>query len=228
MIILNFTICAIFIYYIKIESAPLKITDSVEVSPKNGYFEFDAKIALDNKLHRFAYVTDEGKEVRFFIINRFKDKLAPVMVFDACSICGDMGYLLKGGELICISCNVRIFLPTVGKAGGCNPIPMNYEYDGKTLKVSLKEIEDGAGFFTKTVEKTVIDPVSHKKIKNDSKFRYLYYGRTYFFENERNLAEFEDNPEKFITINGEISGVDTPSRNTDEMGTKNLQNGDKK
>lgn len=228
MIILNFTICAIFVYYIKIESAPLKITDSVEVSPKNGYFEFDAKIALDNKLHRFAYVTDEGKEVRFFIINRFKDKLAPVMVFDACSICGDMGYLLKGGELICISCNVRIFLPTVGKAGGCNPIPMNYEYDGKTLKVSLKEIEDGAGFFTKTVEKTVIDPVSHKKIKNDSKFRYLYYGRTYFFENERNLAEFEDNPEKFITINGEISGVDAPSRNTDEMGTKNLQNGDKK
>lgn len=207
LIVLNLIICSILAYYIKIESAPLKITDFKQVEPNGAYFEFDAKIALDNKLHRFAYITDEGKEVRFFIINRFKDKLSPVMVFDACSICGDMGYLLKGDDLICISCNVRIFLPSVGKLGGCNPLPMDYEYDGKTLRVSLKEIESGASYFTKVVEKMVVDPVSHKKIKNSTKFRNLYYGKTYFFENEENLAKFEAEPEKFVTTRGEILGI---------------------
>lgn len=205
--VLNFIICAICLYFIKIESAPLKIGRYDIIEPKGGIFEFDAKIANDNELHRFAYITDEGKEVRFFIVNRFKDKLSPVIVFDACSICGDMGYLKKGDDLICISCNVRIFLPSVGKVGGCNPIPMNYEYDGKTIKVTLKEIESGASFFSKVVEKMVIDPVSHKKIKNDSKFRHLYYGRTYFFENEQNLAEFEKNAEKYVSENGEILGL---------------------
>ncbi|MBO7475533.1 MAG: YHS domain-containing protein, partial [Campylobacter sp.] len=84
----------------------------------------------------------------------------------------------------------------------CNPIPLEYKFDGKEIIISLKEIEKGASFFSEVVEKMVTDPVSREKIKNNSKFRYLYYGRTYFFEDAKNQAEFEANPEKFVDTNG--------------------------
>lgn len=192
----------ISLFYILVASKPPKIDNPTIIEPINNEFKFNAEIVKDNKLHRYAYITDDGHKVRFFLINKFKDKLAPVAVFDACSICGDMGYVKKGDELICISCNVRIFLPSVGKAGGCNPIPLEYKFDGKEIIISLKEIEKGASFFSEVVEKIVTDPVSREKIKNNSKFRYLYYGRTYFFANSQNQAEFEANPEKFVDTNG--------------------------
>ncbi len=49
--------------------------------------------------------------------------------------------------------------------------------------LTLQEIQKGATFFSKIVEKKVVDPVSKKEISNSSKFNYIYYGRTYFFEN---------------------------------------------
>lgn len=187
------------LFYILISSKPPQIDDPQILEPINNEFKFDAKIVLDNKLHRFAYITDDGHKIRFFLLNRFADKFAPVAVFDACSICGDMGYVKKGDELICISCNVRIFLPSVGKVGGCNPIPLEYKFDGQNITISLEEIQKGAVFFSEIVEKQVIDPVSGKTITNNSKFSYLYYGKTYFFENAQNQAKFEADPIKFTT-----------------------------
>ncbi|OCS00952.1 Fe-S-containing protein [Campylobacter fetus] len=192
------------LFYILVSSRPPSISTPIIVEPINGEFKFDAAALLDGKLHRYAYITDDGHEVRFFLINRFKDKLAPVAVFDACAICGDMGYIKSGDNLICISCNVRIFLPSVGKAGGCNPIPFEYKYDGKNVTIGLQEIQKGATFFSKIVEKKVVDPVSKKEISNSSKFNYIYYGRTYFFENGDNQMLFEEKPEIYVTTSGEL------------------------
>ena len=36
----------------------------------------------DGKLHRFVWVADDGKAVRFFVINRYPDKLRFGVVFD--------------------------------------------------------------------------------------------------------------------------------------------------
>lgn len=196
--LLAFIAIFIALFYILIASKPPKISNPIIVEPINGEFKFDVDLVLDNELHRYAYITDDGHKVRFFLLNRFPDKIAPVAVFDACSICGDMGYVKKGDELICISCNVRIFLPSVGKAGGCNPIPLKYDFDGKNIIISLEEIQKGYVFFSEIVKKEVVDLVSGKKITNDSKFSYLYYGRTYFFENAENQAKFEENPNKFL------------------------------
>lgn len=197
-VLLALIVSFISMYYILVASRPPQISTPQIVEPVNGQFVFDANIVTDGKLHRYAYITDDGHQVRFFLINRFKDKLAPVAVFDACSICGDMGYVKKDDNLICISCNVRIFLPSVGKAGGCNPIPMKYEYDGKKIKIELSEIENAAKYFSTIVEKIVTDPVNKKSISNTSKFTYLYYGKTYFFENEANKDEFEAHPKKYL------------------------------
>ncbi|CUU68009.1 integral membrane protein [Campylobacter hyointestinalis] len=197
-----FLISFFSLFYLLVSSKPPKISEPTLVEPVRGEFKFDANLVMDSKLHRFAYITDDGHEVRFFLVNRFKDKLAPVAVFDACAICGDMGYIKSGDNLICISCNVRIFLPSVGKPGGCNPIPFEYKFDGKEISINLKTIEKGATFFSKIVKKEVTDPVSKNKILNDSKFTYVYYGRTYFFEDEKNQAEFEAYPENYVTTDG--------------------------
>ena len=192
------------LYYILVASKPPTIDEPKIIEPQGAEFIIDANIVKDGKLHRFAYVTDDGHKVRFFLLNRFTDKFAPVAVFDACSICGDMGYIKKGDELICIACNVRIFLPSVGKLGGCNPIPLDYKLEGQNIVIALKTIEDGASYFSEIVDKKVIDPVSRKEILNTSKFSYLYYGRTYFFESEANANAFTAHPERYVDENGTL------------------------
>ncbi|EGK7514134.1 DUF2318 domain-containing protein [Campylobacter lari] len=193
----------IFLFYDLHASRPVTIDEPTYVEPnENDEFVFDVAILRDNNLHRFAYISDEGKVVRFFLINKREDKDSPVAVFDACSICGDMGYVKKGGELICISCNVRIFLPSVGKAGGCNPIPMKYKFENGKVIIPFSEILDGVNFFTQVVEKKVYDPIDNTELINLKAPRsYVYKGRTYFFANEKNYEEFKNDPLKYIDMN---------------------------
>ena len=206
----KFAFCSVLIalgfslYFDLYASRPPQISEPLLVEPVGDKFIFDVDMLKDNELHRFAYITDEGKQIRFFLLNRFSDRVSPVIVFDSCMICGDMGYIKRGNDLICISCNVRIFLPSVGKEGGCNPIPMPFIFDGKNIIVDYKTITDGANFFSKVVEKMVLDPVSRKKVSNLDSRSYLYYGRTYFFENNETQAKFEANPEKYVETNGTL------------------------
>ncbi|RKO64824.1 hypothetical protein CKA54_02765 [Campylobacter sp. P255] len=198
--VLSLCIC---LFYDLHASKPITIDEPTYVEPdENDEFVFDVAILRDNNLHRFAYISDEGKVVRFFLINKREDKDSPVAVFDACSICGDMGYVKRGGELICISCNVRIFLPSVGKAGGCNPIPMKYKFENGKVIIPFSEILDGVNFFTQVVEKKVYDPIDHTELINLKAPRsYVYKGRTYFFANEKNYEEFKNDPLKYIDTN---------------------------
>ena len=194
------------LYYDLYASRPLQIDEPTLVEPnKNNEFVFDLEILKDNKLHRFAYLSDEGKVIRFFLLNRYKDKNSPVAVFDSCMICGDMGYVKKGDELICVACNVRIFLPSVGKQGGCNPIPFPYKITKDKLIIKFKDIMMGTNYFSEIREKKVLDPVSKKEIINlKAKFNYVYGDKTYFFESEENKNKFIQNPEIYV---GKISSA---------------------
>ncbi|MDR1285866.1 MAG: Fe-S-containing protein [Campylobacteraceae bacterium] len=190
----------ISLYYDFYASKPPKLSEAEIIEPINNEFKIPVKLLEDNKLHRFAYITDAGNKIRFFALNRFPDKLSPVAVFDACMICGDMGYIKNGDELICISCNVRIFLPSVGKEGGCNPIPFPYEFDGEYITIKLETIEKGVNYFNEIVEKEVTDPINGKKIINlKAPFSYMYGGKTYFFETEENYREFMKDPKQYAT-----------------------------
>jgi len=190
---------AILLYYDLKASRPMMIDEPIVVEPDaNGEFVFDTAMLSDNKLHRYVYVTDEGKAIRFFMISKYEDRLVPVAVFDSCMICGDKGYIKRGSELICISCNVRVFLPSVGKPGGCNPIPIEYEVVGDKLKITLESVMLGTNYFTEFRPKTVIDPVSKAELINlEAKFSYIYGDKTYFFESEANKKAFAEDPSKF-------------------------------
>lgn len=199
--ILNICVCVvsvgILLYYDLYASKPISIdAPTILDEPKNGVFEFSAESLSDNKLHRFAYITSEGKEIRFFLLNKFEDRSSPAVAFDACALCGDMGYIKKGGELICIACNVRIFLPSVGKFGGCNPIPLEFSNENAVIKVKLSDVLGGANYFSKVVSKEVIDPVNGAKLLNtEAIYRYEFNGRTYFFNSQESYEAFTKEPE---------------------------------
>ena len=190
-------------YFSLVSSKPIQIDTPKEVLPNDsGLFVFDIELLRDNALHRFAYITSEGKVVRFFLLNKREDRDSPVAVFDACMICGDMGYIKRGGELICIACNVRIFLLSVGKEGGCNPIPLKYEFDGEKITIKLEDVIYGTNFFTEIKEVLVTDPVSKTKILNSkAEFSYLYKGLTYYFASKDNYEAFVNEPESFVDSN---------------------------
>lgn len=195
----------VILFYDLVASKPISIDEPLVIAPKSkDFFEFDLDKVSDGKLHRYAYISSSGKKIRFFIINRFKGKVTPVAVFDSCMICGDLGYILKEGELICVACNVRLFLPSVGKAGGCNPIPLNYEVDEKNNKflVKVKDVLDGENYFSEVVEIEVIDPVNQDKFLNSkAKKSYMYKGINYYFSTDESYEEFKKDPSKYVSSN---------------------------
>ena len=154
----------------------------------------------DGDLHRYAWVASEGKVVRFFVIDRFPGEWSPAVVFDACMLCGDTGYAMQGDQVMCIGCGVRLFRPSVGKSGGCNPVPIeDWAMDADEIRIPRKSLEAGLQFFKAVVELEVIDPVDGSRLKNTTApHRYSYGTKTYFFANEANYQRFVDNPEAFI------------------------------
>jgi len=180
-------------------SRPPRITKPLHLLPDaSGVIKVKIEDLADGSLHRYAYVTDDGHVVRFFMINRSGGKKIGV-VYDACMLCGDMGYLQEKNEVICIACNVRIFIPSIGKAGGCNPIPLSHLIEGGYVAVSVTELDKGAKYFSEVVTVKVKDPVSGREmVSRDAPQRDEYKGRTYYFESAESMEKFRANPEKYI------------------------------
>lgn len=86
--------------------------------PKKGEVDLE-----DGKLHKYLYKRG-GQEARFFILMTPEGKLTAVL--DACSICKPDGYGQAEGNVICYYCKTLIPLETVGKPGGCNPVPLPF------------------------------------------------------------------------------------------------------
>ncbi|GFO59884.1 hypothetical protein GMST_22090 [Geomonas silvestris] len=204
-------IAAVLGFYDLYASRPPRISTPVRLTPDAaGLIRIPMAQVADGKLHRFSHLTDDGHLVRFFLINT-RSAGSPGqprigVVFDACMLCGDMGYLQNKNEIVCIACNVRIFVPSIGKEGGCNPIPLRHEVTGSEIVISARELDKGARYFSEVVSIKVKDPVSGKELINlKAPFREEFKGRIYFFENEKTLEQFRAAPERF-------AGAD-PARN---------------
>jgi len=61
---------------------------------------------------------------------------------DACLICGRAGYRQEGANVICRNCGSAIYVPTVGDAGGCNPIGLSSHAADGSLVIDLAEITE--------------------------------------------------------------------------------------
>lgn len=115
---------------------PVTASPSGEIFiPKKGEFDL-----ADGKLHKFLF-KQGATEVRFFVLITPAGQLT--VDLDACAICKPDGYGQAEGTVICYYCKTLIPLETVGKPGGCNPVPVSFSekeggvlIDGSTLLAS--------------------------------------------------------------------------------------------
>ncbi|MDO8577982.1 MAG: Fe-S-containing protein [Dehalococcoidales bacterium] len=97
-------------------------------------------------LQKFSYQVSVG-EVRFLAVKLEDGTIATAL--DACQICGIKGYMQEkdGNVVICKVCNAPIPVDTVGRGGGCNPLPLAARTDGTTLIVQSADLEKQARRF---------------------------------------------------------------------------------
>ena len=115
---------------------------TVELSPieecriEDGNCVVTFEQVADGHLHRFAYTTESGVQIRFIIIKK-PDSSSYGIGLDACDICGETGYYEKDGMVVCKLCDVVMNIRTIGFKGGCNPIVIPYNIENGSIKVPI-------------------------------------------------------------------------------------------
>lgn len=189
------------LYWDLVASQPPRLSAAAPVTlGADGRVHIPLEQVRDGKLHRFVWVADDGKAVRFLVINRYPGRLRLGVVFDACLLCGDQGYVMDGNQVVCVACGVHIFIPSIGKAGGCNPIPIdNWRNDDKELTIGKPALAAGVNYFTAIMTLHVNDPVDGAALTNiQAEYKYSYGGKMYFFSSEANYNRFRAQPTQFV------------------------------
>ena len=114
---------------------------------------------------------------------------------------------MEGNQVVCVGCGVRMFTPSIGKPGGCNPVPIDdWKQTETEVVINKKNLEEGLNYFSTIIEIEVVDPVNGKKLTNTkTEHKYNHEGKTYFFTDEKNLDLFRDNPEAYLNKTDEAS-----------------------
>lgn len=110
----------------------------------NGQTRIPLALVADGDLHRFAAIED-GIEIRFWLYQKPDGKVATV--FDACRICGPVGFYKGPTGVICKNCAAPINAQSVGMAGGCNPIPLKATTTSDAVVISEADLVAGGGYF---------------------------------------------------------------------------------
>ena len=127
--------------YAKSVSAPSPATD---VTFQGGQVSIPLAQIADGDLHRFA-AKENGTEVRFWLYKKPDGKVATV--FDACQICGPVGFYKGPNGVVCKNCAAPINGQSVGMTGGCNPIPLRAEQTAEDVIIRETDIAAGAHLF---------------------------------------------------------------------------------
>jgi FTR1 family protein len=120
------------------------LSPATEVSFVNGQVSIPLNQVSDGDLHRYA-ANENGIEVRFWMYRKPDGKIATV--FDACEICGAVGFY-KGPEgVVCKNCAAPINPQSVGMAGGCNPIPLAADVTSDSIIIKEADLAAHARLF---------------------------------------------------------------------------------
>src|SRR5271163_1473553 len=133
-------VTASFIY----EKSASALSPAAEVTFVDGKVSIPLKTIYDGDLHRFA-VTEHGLEVRFLLYQKPDGKIATL--FDACEICGGVGFYKGAQGVTCKNCAAPINPQSVGMPGGCNPVPLKAQVTGDAVIVSEADIAAGRHYF---------------------------------------------------------------------------------
>ncbi len=99
----------------------------------------------DGHLHRFTWSNGKGKDVRFIIVQKKGTNFG--VGFDACEICGNVGYYERKNEIVCNRCDVVMNISTIGLKGGCNPIPLPSKIENGGIIILTDDLDKEAKLF---------------------------------------------------------------------------------
>ncbi len=126
--------------------APPALSQATEITFTNGKAVIPTKDIPQGELQRYA-ANVNGTRVRFLLYRKPDNKIASV--FDACQICGGIGFYKGATGLICKNCAAPINPQSVGQSGGCNPIPLQSTQDGDSVVISITDLAQQVGQFSK-------------------------------------------------------------------------------
>lgn len=117
----------------------------VELSPSEEFLLNGDEIFIpleqvsDGHLHRFTWTNDASKGIRFIVVQ--KKGMNFGVGFDACDVCGNVGYYERKNEVICNRCDVVMNKSTIGLKGGCNPVPLASRIENGGLIVRTSDLD---------------------------------------------------------------------------------------
>jgi len=120
------------------------LSPATEVSFTNGQISIPLVQVSDGDLHRFE-AKENGATVRFWLYQKPDGKVATV--FDACQICGPVGFSKGPNGVVCKNCAAPINGQSVGMTGGCNPIPLPAEQSASAVVIREADIAAGVHIF---------------------------------------------------------------------------------
>ncbi len=117
------------------------------VQLKNGAAVLPISALADGKAHFYSAGVN-GKTVRFFLV---KDPAGGVRAaFDACDVCWreHKGYTQDGASMVCSNCGQAFPIARIGTVqGGCNPAPLVFSADAKSVTLQAADLAAGLGYF---------------------------------------------------------------------------------
>jgi FTR1 family protein len=123
-----------------------KLSPAQTVTFVNGEVKIPLSQVQDGDLHRYV-ASENGTEIRFFLYQKPDGKIATV--FDACEICGAVGFYKSTTGLVCKNCAAPINPQSVGMPGGCNPVPLKAETTTDSIIISEADLASGTKLFQK-------------------------------------------------------------------------------
>jgi FTR1 family protein len=127
--------------YAKSESA---LSPATEVSFTHGEITIPLSQVSDGDLHRYQ-AKENGTQVRFWLYKKPDGKISTV--FDACQICGAVGFYKSGNGVVCKNCAAPINPQSIGTTGGCNPIPLKATETADAVIIREADIAAGSRVF---------------------------------------------------------------------------------
>ncbi len=122
-----------------------ELIPAVPITAENGLVAIPLKEVEDGHLHRYAYQSKAGTEVRFIIVR--KGGSAYGVGLDCCEICGPTGYIEREDQVVCKLCDVVMNKSTIGLPGGCNPIPVAYGVNSGQIQIEQPVLEAAEKYF---------------------------------------------------------------------------------
>jgi high-affinity iron transporter len=119
--------------YARANSAP---PSSHSVTASGDLIRVPVAEVQDGNLHIFTF-NSPSQEFRFLVI---KKPQGWGVALDACRICGPEGYRQDGQNVVCRHCGSAIYVPTIGEAGGCNPVGLPFQLQGSDIVVNVSSI----------------------------------------------------------------------------------------